>query len=178
MTRYKRRLLAAFAVVGLLAAGCGGSDGGDGTSTSASADGSGSSSAGSVSDRAVQYAECMRENGVSDFPDPTEDGRVMLRVGPGGIEVDPATMDAAQAACQDLAPAGAGRANPQMEASVFRFAECMRANGVPDFPDPDVQGGAVRMQLPRGIDPQSPQFQEAQQACQGEMQGMAQGGAP
>lgn len=171
--RTKLRLLTALAVVGLLAAGCGGSDDDGGSNTSA---GGGSGSA-SVSDRGVQYAECMRENGVSDFPDPTEDGRIMMRVGPGGIEVDPATLEAAQQACQELAPEGRGGSNPQMEASVFRFAACMRANGVPDFPDPDVQGGAVRMQLPRGIDPQSPQFQEAQQACQGEMQGMG-GGTP
>lgn len=172
--RNTRRLLAALAAVALLAAaGCGGSDGDDGASTSAGGSGSASSS-GDSSDRGVQYAECMRENGVSDFPDPV-DGRIMMRVGPGGMDIDPATLQAAQEACQELAPAGAGRSNPQMEESVFRFAECMRANGVPDFPDPDVQGGAVRMQLPRGIDPQSPQFQEAQQACQGEMQGM---GAP
>lgn len=174
--RHTRRLLTALAAVALLAAaGCGGSDGDGGSSTSGGGSGSASASADAGADRGVQFAECMRENGVPDFPDPSEDGRIMMRVGPGGIQADPATLEAAQQACQEFAPEGRGQANPQMQEGAFRFAECMRANGVPDFPDPDVQGGGVRLQLPEGIDPQSPQFQEAQQTCQGEMQGM---GAP
>jgi hypothetical protein len=171
MTRRQRQPIRWLALLGLLAVAltavaCGGSSDDD---ASSSGGGGGSSSASSnSSDRAVQFAECMRENGVPDFPDPV-DGRTTVRMGPGGIDADPATMEAAQQACQDLAPEGAGRANPQMQDQVFAFAECMRENGVPDFPDPDVSGGAVRMMLPRSIDPQSPQFQEAQQACQGEM---------
>lgn len=39
------------------------------------------------------------------------------------------------------------------------FARCMRANGVPAFPDPNGQGG--QLGPGSGIDPSSPQFQAA-----------------
>jgi hypothetical protein len=40
----------------------------------------------------------------------------------------------------------------------------MRAHGVPNFPDPSSAGG-INIQQGSGIDPQSPAFQAAQQAC-------------
>jgi hypothetical protein len=52
--------------------------------------------------------------------------------------------------------------------TALKFAQCMRSHGVPNFPDPQVSGGHVTMQLSpsSGIDPNSPAFQSAQQACQ------------
>lgn len=52
-----------------------------------------------------------------------------------------------------------------------RYSACMRKNGVPDFPDPDANGnvrisGGVRNGRHFGVDPDSPQFRKAQQACQ------------
>jgi hypothetical protein len=41
----------------------------------------------------------------------------------------------------------------------------MRENGVPDFPDPEVSGGGVKMGIPRGVNPQSPAFKKAEEAC-------------
>jgi hypothetical protein len=139
----------ALLTAGLLA-GCGGSSGDD-------ADASGG---GGSADRAVQFSECMRENGVPDFPDPV-DGRITLRAGG-----DPAAMQAAQQACQKLAPQG--RADPQMQGQIIAFSECMRDNGVPDFPDPQ---GPGRLLIPRTIDVQSPQFEQARQACQDKLRG-------
>lgn len=45
-----------------------------------------------------------------------------------------------------------------------RFANCMRAHGVPDFPDPSATGG---IQIPdnSSINPFSPAFKTAQRAC-------------
>ncbi|MQA73434.1 MAG: hypothetical protein GEU88_03610 [Solirubrobacterales bacterium] len=164
-------MLLAFAAAGLLAAGCG-DDGADGDSAVAS-------EASADSDEAVQYSECMRENGVSEFPDPVN-GRIQLRVTPGnGLDPNSPEWQAAQEACQDLAPAGAeggGAPNPEMEAAALEYAKCMRENGVPEFPDPDVSGGGVRMQLPPGVAGDSPQFQAAQQACDEILSGL--GGAP
>ena len=51
---------------------------------------------------------------------------------------DPAAMQAAQKACQELAPGG--RATPQMQEQLLAFCQCMRDNGVPDFPDPEGPG--------------------------------------
>jgi hypothetical protein len=153
----------------LVAAGCGGGEdgGGDAAATSSS------------SDPGVKYAECMRENGVPEFPDPVN-GRLTLRAGPGsGIRPDSPEFQQAQEACRSLAPQGAqagGRGNEEMQARVLEYAGCMRENGVPDFPDPDFSGQGVRMRLPQGVDENSPQFQAAQQECQPIL--AQQGGAP
>jgi hypothetical protein len=166
----RRIALAALLALAFVAASCGGSDDGDE---------GGEASADASSDPAVEYSECMRENGVPEFPDPVN-GQLQIQVTPGsGLDPNSPEWQAAQEACQDLAPAGAesGAApNPDVEAQALEYAECMRENGVPDFPDPAVEGGGVRMQLPPGIDPNSPQFQEAQQACGDIMSGL--GGTP
>ncbi len=52
---------------------------------------------------------------------------------------------------------GAGGSEP------LAFAECMRANGVPNFPDPEPGGGVA---LPAGTNPSSPAFKAAQAKCQ------------
>jgi hypothetical protein len=41
----------------------------------------------------------------------------------------------------------------------------MRAHGVPNFPDPS-SGGGINIAPGSGLNPQSPAFQSAQQACQ------------
>jgi hypothetical protein len=44
------------------------------------------------------------------------------------------------------------------------FANCMRAHGVPNFPDPTAGGGGVNLHG-TGINPQSPAFKSAHRAC-------------
>jgi len=48
-------------------------------------------------------------------------------------------------------------------ANLLKFAACMRANGEPDFPDPNAQG-AIQFN-PSTVNPQSTQFQAAQKKC-------------
>ena len=152
----------ALALAAPLAAGCGGDDAPRTSETT---------------DPGVRYAECMRENGVPDFPDPAG-GRLTIRAGEGGLNPDSPEFQAAREACRDLAPqgrdGGAGGGGGELQAQALEFAQCMRENGVPDFPDPQFSGGGVRMRLPRGVDEDSPQFQAAQQACQS----LLAGGAP
>ncbi len=64
-----------------------------------------------------------------------------------------------------LAACGAsGKPSTAANADVaLRFAQCMRAHGVPNFPDPNAGGGGF--QLGSGINPQSPAFASAHQAC-------------
>jgi hypothetical protein len=45
------------------------------------------------------------------------------------------------------------------------FAQCMRANGVPGFPDPSGSGGGIQIQAGSGINPASPAFEAAQSKC-------------
>jgi hypothetical protein len=46
----------------------------------------------------------------------------------------------------------------------LQFANCMRAHGVPNFPDPG-SGGGPKIGPGSGIDPSSPAFQFAQSKC-------------
>ncbi|MFC6021575.1 hypothetical protein ACFP2T_36075 [Plantactinospora solaniradicis] len=46
------------------------------------------------------------------------------------------------------------------------YAACMRSYGVTNFPEPDASGG-YRIPDELGIDPGSPQYQAAYEACQG-----------
>jgi hypothetical protein len=61
--------------------------------------------------------------------------------------------------------------SPQRQTQLLRFARCMRTHGVPSFPDPTSRGIA----LSSAVDPSSPQFQSAQQACKSLLPGLGQG---
>jgi hypothetical protein len=50
------------------------------------------------------------------------------------------------------------------DAAGIKFADCMRSHGVPKFPDPSA-GGGIDISSSSGINPQSPAFQFAQNAC-------------
>ncbi len=65
------------------------------------------------------------------------------------------------AACGSSKPSGS---RGPSAAAFIRFADCMRANGVPTFPDPQ-GGGGIQIPTGSGIDPQSPAFQSAQKVC-------------
>jgi hypothetical protein len=70
-----------------------------------------------------------------------------------------AVCSAALVACGSSSPpAGAGRTG----GPALVYAKCMRAHGVPNFPDPSARGGLV---IPNDINPQSPAFSSAQQLC-------------
>jgi hypothetical protein len=117
------------ALISLIGMGC----------ASGSSDGP-SSSAGTVGskqatdrEKGVKFAECVRENGVSDFPDPDAKGEFVY-----GATVSPAVFRKAVDACKDLQPPGtlSVTRNPEQQSAGLEFAQCMRDNGVEDFPDP------------------------------------------
>jgi hypothetical protein len=122
-----RRLpaLAVVAVVAVISAGCGG------TGSSA---GAGGNKNATDRDQAVKFAECMRENGVSDFPDPKASGDFPSF----GISVSPAVWKRALGACKALQPPGSlsAKRSPEQQSAALEFARCIRAHGVKDFPDP------------------------------------------
>jgi hypothetical protein len=155
--RLRRAGLAAavLALIGLLATACGGG--------SSRAKGHGGVEA------ALAYARCMRAHGVPDFPDPNSNGQ---------FNVDPHSVSsqetAANQACHHLLNAGrqANAAQQQhMLGQLVKYAQCMRAHGVPNFPDPQTTSGGIGehpgigFDTP-GIDPNNPQVRAANQACQ------------
>lgn len=134
---------------------------------------SGSSGSGSTSQSLEAFSQCMRTHGVAGFPDPGSGGRLAINANSLGMDPNSPTFQNAQKACQSHLPNG-GKVSPSqqaaMEQQALKFSQCMRAHGIANFPDPQFHssngGGGVSLQLPPGTDPQSPQFQAAQSACQ------------
>jgi hypothetical protein len=127
-------LLAAVAVI---SAGCASAPAETGSSNSTAAD----------RQQAVKFAQCMRDNGVREFPDPDASGQLTIDGIANGSSVDPNTAAFKQAisACKDLEPAGfiGHRRSPEQQKVALKFAQCIRDNGVKDFPDPTLDGPLI-----------------------------------
>ncbi|MFI0357845.1 hypothetical protein [Actinomadura sp. 9N407] len=154
--------LAALAIFLPLLAACGGSkdsSGGAGTAAGGGASGA-AGTGGTDTSQYVKFAQCMRQNGVPDWPDPVDGTKFRLPLG----KIDPNTpqFKAAAKKCEPLRPPEwTAPKDPANQAKMLKYAQCMRKNGVPDFPDP--QGGVLD---PGGINPESPQYKAADQKCQ------------
>jgi hypothetical protein len=122
---------------------------------------------------AVKFSQCMRANGVSAFPDPDASGQLTIDGIANGSSVDPnsAAFQQAITACKNLEPSGfmGHTRSAQQQAAALQFAKCMRDNGVPDFPDPTVDGPLIdtnRIPSMAGKDPRSdPGFNAAKDKC-------------
>jgi hypothetical protein len=128
-------------VVAAAGAGCGGTQSSSDASASAAAADNGTTTTTTTAARtltprqkAVKFTECMRANGVGDFPDPDASGQFPSY----GVSVTPTVWTKAVAACKSLQPPGtlSAKLTPAQESAALKFAQCVRANGVPDFPDP------------------------------------------
>jgi hypothetical protein len=168
--------LAGVAGVALLAAACGGSPS--------------SATGGSAYQQALPFAQCMRSHGIGNFPDPDTSGNFDTSSIPASPQ-----YDAAQRTCVRLHPYNMVLA-PQQQAHLMsealKFARCMRAHGVPNFPDPTQNNTGISFggQTTAGSPPgqggsspgagpgrnassqpstvgssESPQYQAAAQAC-------------
>ena len=135
------------------------------SSSPAAGDPAGTPAAGSSqTPSGVAYAECMRKNGVPSFPDPNQNGGIKINAKKGsGVDPNSPEFKKAAQACQSLRPAGVGSTNGAASEKALKFAECMRSNGVPNFPDPK-GGGGIQIGG-NGVDPQSPAFKTAMQKC-------------
>jgi hypothetical protein len=114
--------------------------------------------------RAVAYAECMRSHGVSNFPDPTDDGSGKATFRVNGINPQSATFQAAEKACQALRGAGqdAGGFDPT---KIPGWVDCVRKHGVPDFPYPTNTGTGMQIDM-SGVGVDQDTLQKALNSCQ------------
>jgi hypothetical protein len=108
-----------------------------------------------------KWAACMRENGVAvDDPGPG-----------GGLPPIPGyknqqqmdTITKATEKCRPLEPSGAELGRPMTAADIDKLrvlAKCLRANGLPNYPDPDANG-VVDIKSP--LDPAA--IRKAMEAC-------------
>ena len=125
----------------------------------------------------IRFAECMRAHGVPGFPDPTNSGggegiSVVSSPGSGtttigGVPFSGPVFEAAIKTCKFF---GGGSGPPAVSESqklqLFHFSECIRAHGVPNYPDPVFPpgGGIERPSVP-GLNVDSPSFQRAIKLC-------------
>ncbi|MCL2731299.1 MAG: hypothetical protein FWE15_14895 [Actinomycetia bacterium] len=163
-------------------AGCGGG-GNDGTGVAsarkpaAGSSASPSGSARSQKDGLLAYARCMRANGIPKFPDPTFDGD-------GGVSLDmptgtdPTVAGAAQQKCASFLPNSGDvtKADPEVTKQLLAYARCMRANGIPKFPDPGSDGHLQLNGDALGISTDDPKYKAADRTCSHLMPQPAAGG--
>ena len=126
------RAPAALAMVALTIVGCSNEPAGNGDA--------GDTNAGD-GDKAAKFSECMRDNGVSEFPDPDASGELTIDGVLNGSSLDPnaPAWKEAIVACRDLQPpvfTGDEHVTDEEQEVRLEFAQCMRDNGVEDFPDP------------------------------------------
>ncbi|HWH45767.1 MAG TPA: hypothetical protein VNT32_13670 [Thermoleophilaceae bacterium] len=137
------------------------------------ADGTGGDGGESKRQRAAaRFAECMREHGLPDFPDPGPEGAFPIT--PDSQRDTPrAKLEAAQRKCgKHLAGVGPPSAKErgdeaELERRLLAFTRCMRERGI-DLPDPDGQeGGGVAIPLPDDLDPDNPdpRYVRAEREC-------------
>lgn len=109
-------------------------------------------------DELLAFTQCLRENGMDiEDPAPGEGLRMQPQEGERGA------MGSAMEACADLRPEGLGPGGGGGAASesMLEFAECMRENGVEEFPDPSGSGG---MQMGPEV-AEDPDFDAAREEC-------------
>jgi hypothetical protein len=181
---------------GLLAAGCGGSSAsrtsaGTTPPTRASVTSTSSTTSSRSAARvaaapaALRFSECMRANGVTNFPDPQPGGNFEI---PNGANPGSPVFRSAQAKCQKILSAGGGppapgeRTDPtsQTLTKLLRIAVCMRQHGISQFPDPRTSvpsdplslgiaeisdfDGAILL-FPQSLNMQAPAYRQALTAC-------------
>ena len=123
----------------------------------------------------------MRSHGIPNYPDPLSNGNFNLsnnqqRGGSkrSGSSTGSSQETAANNVCNHLLDVGTQMSAAQTQhalGQLVRYAQCIRAHGVPDFRDPHTTSGGIGVPGGigfdmTGIDIHSPQFQSAEQACQ------------
>jgi hypothetical protein len=146
-------LAAGAAAIAMLAAACG-----SGSAGSAGASGR------SNLQVAIGYANCMRSHGAPNWPDPNSQGQfVKTKTNTADFQA-PAS---AYQACLHLLPNGGQLTAAQQQIIsplMLKFADCMRAHGITNFPDPTVNAKGVTIN-PHGLNTSSAPFHAAQRAC-------------
>lgn len=142
----------------------------------------------------VRWASCMRAHGDPGQADPTIDANKVIHVTwndaiPGGIDgtnkggqgnAGPGRycrtyIDEAETDLQ-----GGQRQQQPSQVQLVKFSQCMRANGVPDFPDPSNGGLSFNRAGGGDLNPSNPVFRNASTLCAKKIgvPGFATGGSP
>jgi hypothetical protein len=106
---------------------------GSGSASSSSSGGQTNASQAQARQDVLEFARCMRSHGVSNFPDDLNFQNIP------GLNPSAPAFKTAQTACQHLLPvktAPAAAPSARTHAKLVRLANCLRAHGYPNMPDP------------------------------------------
>ncbi len=183
--RYRRGALAVFvaaAAIGLAACGGSGStphvaslgnSSGDGSGNSAGSGNGSGNGTGSSADNPTQlldeWAACMRKHGDPNQTDPTIDASKGIHIFMTDVsQALSSEVHSSSGPCSNYELAAekalqGGQSAPKgpNPAQLVKYAECMRANGVPSYPDPN---GSQEQDI-GNVDPNSAIFKNANQVC-------------
>lgn len=112
----------------------------------------------------LKFSQCMRDQGLTWFPDPQPDGGLVVH-NPDGV--DQSKFDKAEQACMKYHPAGSGgRPIPAEDlAKIRQVSQCVRDHGFAKYPDPDANGSISVDSKVLGVEASDPAFQKAMQEC-------------
>ncbi|POM24994.1 hypothetical protein BTM25_36350 [Actinomadura rubteroloni] len=150
--------------IALFASACGGDDSGKGVAGSKT--GTNASATPAKKADPIEFSKCMREHGVTGFPDLDANGNSVGTPGPDAVDGKSPVFQAAEKACSALKPGQKSR--PDMSKyrnDQIKYSKCMRDKGVSNFPDPNAKGDLELDPSKSGIDPKSEQFKTAEKAC-------------
>ncbi|TMR22388.1 hypothetical protein ETD86_11870 [Nonomuraea turkmeniaca] len=123
-----------------------------------------SAAAGNDQTSALKFSQCMRDQGLTWFPDPDAEGNLGVHAPDG---VDQSKVDKAEEACKAYSP-WRGRQGQQISAEdlnkLRKVSQCMRDHGFAKYPDPDANG-SIKIDSEAGFKPDDPAFQKARQEC-------------
>jgi hypothetical protein len=152
--------------VGLATAGCGGNSPTPRVASAPSATAGGPMA--DPAEQAIRYANCLQRAGVT-----------MMHPAEGPPQADKArtplaTLSRGMERCRQLAPVAEAPPNLSARDLAKRraYAVCLRAHGVPEYPDPDPQTGepAISEQAAAQLK-NNPHFTRATEACRGNAPG-------
>lgn len=111
-----------------------------------------------------ELSQCVREHGVPGFPDPTvRDGDLVMPQDQPAEAVDNA-MEACRSIVDRMPQQSGGNGSAAQDVPQLRkFAQCLRNNGVPNWPDPRSDGSFPVLGTP--LDGKTPELQRAQAEC-------------
>ncbi|MEU0480150.1 hypothetical protein ABZ260_13335 [Streptosporangium sp. NPDC006013] len=135
------------------------------TATSGAPTAGASAVAGNDQDSALKFSQCMRDQGLTWFPDPDAEGNLGVHAPDG---TDQSKVDKAEEACKVYSPWRGGQGQ-QISAEdlnkVRQVSQCMRDHGFAKYPDPDANGSIKINSEIQGFEPDDPAFQKARQEC-------------
>ncbi len=163
--------VAAAVAVGVILAGCSGGStvptAGSQPTTTAALDGGSSSSGATPLAEAVAYSQCVRSHGVPNFPDPVQTPSGGYGYRTVGIDPNSDAFQGAVQACKALPSpwnSTGQQLSPAQQQAWLSWAKCIRANGVPNLPDPTFPSGD-EVNIAGLSGSSSPQFQKAMDTC-------------